>query len=54
MSAAAEAQLVARCREALRQCRADLDDLKAVCSAATSHKAACAQLAAQNKRSGAS
>ncbi|PRW45442.1 kinase [Chlorella sorokiniana] len=42
--ACVSAALVARCREALRQCRADLDDLKAVCNAATSHKAACAQL----------
>ena len=41
---AAEAQLVSRCREALRQCRGDLEDLRAVCNAATSHKASCTQL----------
>ena len=40
----AEAQLVGRCRDAVRQCRGDLQDLQAVCRAATSHKAACTQL----------
>lgn len=41
---AAETHLVGRCCEALRQCRADLQELQDVCKAATSHKAACAQL----------
>lgn len=42
----AEAQLLARCQAAVRECYAELSDLRATAEAARSHKTKCASLLA--------